>query len=206
MVYYTLSLSQWSGRIKRAWHISRPNGEPDSLRFLQPDTALPRFVRRCPLTMRTIAWLRLFNWASLLQDDDRRPPGTVAQATYIAAFLVKLDAGLLTMGQLHRYLLEHPALAWTLGFPIVEKGGRDDVSVRLPSRRQFSRQLTMLNNQVLQALLDAQVKVLQEKLPASFARIVSLDTKHILAWTKENNPKVYIKEDRFNKEKQEVGS
>lgn len=203
MVYYTLSLSQWSGRIKRAWHISRPNGEPDSLRFLQPDAALPRFVRRCPLTMRTIAWLRLFNWTSLLQDDDRRPLGTVAQATYVATFLVKLDAGLLTMGQLHRYLLEHPSLAWTLGFPVVEKGRRDDV--RLPSRRQFSRQLTTLDNQVLQQLLDAQVKALQKKLPASFAHIVSLDTKHILAWTKENNPKAYIKEGRFNKEKQATG-
>jgi hypothetical protein len=34
---------------------------------------------------------------------------------------------------------------------------------------------------------------------------VSLDTKHILAWVKENNPKAYIKKDRFNKEKQPAG-
>jgi hypothetical protein len=33
---------------------------------------------------------------------------------------------------------------------------------------------------------------------------ISLDTKHILAWVKENNPKAYVKE-RFNKARQPVG-
>ncbi len=33
---------------------------------------------------------------------------------------------------------------------------------------------------------------------------VSLDTKHILAWVKENNPKTYVV-DRFNKAKQPAG-
>ena len=33
---------------------------------------------------------------------------------------------------------------------------------------------------------------------------ISLDTKHILAWVKENNPKAYIK-NRFNKAHQPAG-
>jgi len=35
--------------------------------------------------------------------------------------------------------------------------------------------------------------------------VISLDTKHIIAWVKENNPKAYIKQDRFDKNKQPVG-
>ncbi|MEZ4705668.1 MAG: hypothetical protein R3A44_00600 [Caldilineaceae bacterium] len=34
---------------------------------------------------------------------------------------------------------------------------------------------------------------------------ISLDTKHIIAWVKENNPKVYIKGGRYHKERQPKG-
>jgi hypothetical protein len=46
---------------------------------------------------------------------------------------------------------------------------------------------------------------LQALLPETFGQTVSLDTSHILAWVKENNPRQYIKEGRFDKEKAHYG-
>jgi hypothetical protein len=57
----------------------------------------------------------------------------------------------------------------------------------------------------LQALLTSQVKQLQSLLPTQFGQTISLDTSHILAWVKENNPRQFIKEGRYDKEKQPVG-
>jgi hypothetical protein len=58
----------------------------------------------------------------------------------------------------------------------------------------------------LQFLLKSTVQLLGKALPqeAHFGDEVSLDTKHILAWVKENNPKCFV-EDRFDKTKQPKG-
>jgi hypothetical protein len=59
----------------------------------------------------------------------------------------------------------------------------------------------------LQGLLTNSVHQLQRELQARQAAVVecvSLDTKHIVAWVKENNPKTYVAE-RFNKAKQPAG-
>jgi hypothetical protein len=34
---------------------------------------------------------------------------------------------------------------------------------------------------------------------------ISLDTKHILAWVKENNPKAYLPNGRYDKQRQPKG-
>jgi hypothetical protein len=46
---------------------------------------------------------------------------------------------------------------------------------------------------------------LQQQLGHDFGQTVSIDTKHILAWVRENNPKAYIKEGRFDKTQQPQG-
>ena len=48
--------------------------------------------------------------------------------------------------------------------------------------------------------------LLRRELPAAvnFGDVIALDTKHILAWVEENNPKQYVKE-RYNKTKQPKG-
>jgi hypothetical protein len=56
-------------------------------------------------------------------------------------------------------------------------------------------------------LLRASVQLLDRELPPLLAQEqqpplgqdISLDTKHILAWVKENNPKTYCREGRFDK-------
>jgi hypothetical protein len=68
--------------------------------------------------------------------------------------------------------------------------------------------LRKLPNAPLQVLLDSTVTRLQQALPqeVAFGQAISLDTKHILAWVKENNPKAYVPNDaRYDKTRQPVG-
>ena len=64
-----------------------------------------------------------------------------------------------------------------------------------PPQRHFTRLLRTLPNSVLQFLLaDSVCAILAELsargLPAP--QCIALDTKHVIAWVKENNPKQYV--------------
>ncbi len=115
------------------------------------------------------------------------------------------------MGKLRTYLLEHPALVWCLGFPLVPDPTAPhgfDVARSVPSRRQLGRVLRELDNAAAQFLLDSSVPLIKAELPtelqAAFGNVITLDTKHILAWVKENNPKQYV-ENRYDKARQPKG-
>ena len=82
-----------------------------------------------------------------------------------------------------------------------------DVDASLPTARHFTRMLRTTPNAVSQYLLDETVRLIQAELSPEvndFGHAISLDTKHILAWVKENNPKDYV-QDRYDKEKQPAG-
>lgn len=177
-------------------------------RFLLDPADQPRFVRRCRLTQNLCRLLCNLDWNQLPRSlrMHRQGEREVPVAAYVGAYLVKLDQALPTFGHLRRFLCNHPALVWSLGFPLVHHSrGQLDVEACLPSQQHFSRKLTRLPNQVLQSLLDGQVAWLRQRFGDSFGDVVSLDTKHILAWVKENNPKTFIKEGRFDKTQQPVG-
>jgi len=83
-----------------------------------------------------------------------------------------------------------------------------DVEASLPSHRHFTRMLRTRSNDALQVLLDSTVVLLRQALPqdVQLGQTISLDTKHIVAWVKENNPKTYIAgDDRYDKEQQPPG-
>ncbi len=98
-----------------------------------------------------------------------------------------------------------------LGFPLVPSSTSPwgfDVDASLPTHRQFTRLLRTLPNPILQVLLDSTVSRLQQALPkdVTFGQAISLDTKHILAWVKENNPKAFLTGDeRYDKTRQPAG-
>jgi len=128
---------------------------------------------------------------------------------FVASFLIKLDQQLTYMSNLRDYLVDHPALTWALGFPLPSGPWLSDtlVDTHLPTQRHFARILRRLPNPALQVLLDDTVHLLQLELASetqTFGQTISLDTKHILAWVKENNPKAYVSE-RYDKEKQPPG-
>lgn len=179
------------------------------LRFLHSQSDMPRFVRECPLTMRTLEWLRLLDWQALPAPTQKQWFGRepISLATYIATFLVKLDQQIRTETRLHQFLCEHPALIWSLGYPLsmaATPHGFDPYKA-LPTHRHLSHVLRVLPNEMLQILLDTQVAHLKSLFPDSLGDTISLDTKHIVAWVKENNPKAYIKEGRYDKTKQPSG-
>jgi hypothetical protein len=110
---------------------------------------------------------------------------------------------------LRRYLVEHPALVWLLGFPLSPDPAMPhgfDVERSLPARRQLGRVLRELDNAAAQFLLAATVQLIGHALPpdVDFGDVVAGDTKHILAWVQQNNPKQYV-EDRYDKTKQPKG-
>jgi hypothetical protein len=90
---------------------------------------------------------------------------------FVAACLVKLDRQLPYMSHLRQYLVEHPALTWLVGFPLVPSRCYScgfDVEASLTSARHFTRMLGRVPNDSLQWLLDKTVHRLQAELTQPF--------------------------------------
>jgi hypothetical protein len=138
----------------------------------------------------------------------RQGERSVPLAAYIGAYLVKIDQDIPTLGKLRTFLQAHPALLWALGFPLPHPSRYptdQDIATCLPTQQHFSRKLSRIPNEILQSLLDSQVGWLKAKVGDGLGQVVSIDTKHIIAWVKQNNEKAYIKEGRFDKTKQPAG-
>ncbi len=173
---------------------------------------LPRFVQESAVAMRYLELLGPLAWEQLPARNLAWPaPGPVIPLpAFCAAYLVKLEQHLVSMGQLRTFLVEHPALLWVLGFhltPSPRFAWGFDGNASLPTQRHLTRMLRSMPNSVCQILLDSTVSLLQAELSAHdicLGDAISLDTKHILAWVRENNPKEFVPQ-RFNKEKQPKG-
>jgi hypothetical protein len=179
--------------------------------YLEPQ-ALPRFVRESAVAMHYLDLLGPLNWTAFPERDLETNWHVAAMpyAPFVAACLVKLDQQLLYMSHLRRFLVAHPTLAWVLGFPLVISPRHFcgvDVEASLPTQRHLARMLHKIPHTSLQFLLDDTVRLLQAELSTEiedFGQCIAMDTKHILAWVKENNPKAYVK-DRYAKDKQPPG-
>lgn len=185
---------------------------PQAYPLIYPADALPLFVQQSAVAMRYWRLLHVLDWEHFPERDltcyRYVPP--VPYRPFVAACLVKLEEQKPYMSQLRTYLVDHPPLVWLLGFPLVASSCYPwgfDADASLPTARHFTRMLRTLPNTTLQWLLDDTVRLLQTELAAvtnDFGQAISLDTKHILAWVKENNPKAYVKH-RFDKEQQPAG-
>lgn len=173
----------------------------------------PHFVRQCPVAMRYLSLLAPLAWSGFPERGLKargKHTTTLPYASFVAAHLVKLEEGFKTTSALRRYLSEHPGLSWLLGFDVRAKGfipRSPEFQIPLPSQRHFNRILRQTPNEGLQQLLDSSVQVLRAELATvapDFGQVISLDTRLILAWVKENNPKAYVKE-RYNPSRQPSG-
>jgi hypothetical protein len=173
---------------------------------------LPAFVCACPTAIRYLELLGPLHWGDLpkrpMARNWRQP--TIALSAIAAAELIKLNEGLASMSHLHQYLGEHPGLIWLLGFPLHPAPNPPlgfNARASLPTPRHLTQLLRHVPNAALQFLLTSSVQpILAELVGRGVPPVecVSLDTKHILAWVKENNPKTYVP-DRFNKDRQPAG-
>jgi hypothetical protein len=97
-----------------------------------------------------------------------------------------------------------------LGFPLVPAPNHPlgfNALASLPTQRHLNRLFRQLPNLVLQFLLADSVRLILIELATLGVlplECVSLDTKHLIAWVKENNPKAYVK-NRYDKTQQPAG-
>ena len=174
---------------------------------------LPGFVASDCIAQRTLDLLGPLDWTHFPERNLARNWGqpAVSYAAFAAAMLVKLNEDLFSMGDLHQYLMEHPVLIPLLGFRVSHSPAHPcgfDPSACLPTSRHLTRMLREMPNAVLQFLLADTVRLIREALRPYEIEVgdcISLDTKHILAWVKENNPKAYLDQKRFDKTSQPAG-
>lgn len=178
--------------------------------------SLPQFVPACvsatPTIMRCWELLAPLDWAHLpernLHRHWRRFP--IPYATLVAIELVRLNEAIPSMEKLRLFLCEHPGFIWLFDFPLALTPDTDlgfNPPASLPTARHLTDMLRTLPNSVVQFLLADSVRLIQAelaRLKASPIDCVSLDTKHLVAWVKENNHKDFVP-DRFNKLRQPAG-
>ncbi|MCB9432350.1 MAG: transposase [Ardenticatenaceae bacterium] len=122
------------------------------------------------------------------------------------ALLVKKCEKFDYITDLRRFLLKHPLLVLELGFHPVPDNAQPygfDVEKTVPCDRWLRHKQQMMDNTLLQALFRATVHDLQAEIPGLGDTPV-IDTKHIYAWVKENNPREYVT-NRYDPEKQPSG-
>jgi len=166
---------------------SVPLTRPNLSRLAQPETILPKFVQDCPVAQKYLRLLADLDWEHFPERPTNRAwpgPEPAPRAPFVAAYLVKLEEGKRYMSGLRQYLVEHPALVWLLGFPLVPSAAFPwgfDGEKSLPSAKHFGRVLRELPNLALQFLLDGTVSALRLELPPDlqFGERVAVDTKHI---------------------------
>jgi len=202
-------LSWWKRRLRRD-HLPP---QRDLHTHWRDQALVSRWAALSPPAFRLLDLLGPLHWAEFPERNLIRNWGqpTLPYAALAAAWLIQLNEGLVSMSLLRRYLVEHPLLIWLLGFPLAgapEPPWGFDPQASLPTARHLTHLLRSLPNAPLQFLLVDSVTLICAELCAcgvtNVGECVSLDTKHILAWVKENNPKAYVS-DRYDKTKQPAG-
>jgi hypothetical protein len=123
-------------------------------------------------------------------------PQPVPATVYLKALLVKIDKHLPSIEALRRYLADHPALCWEIGFrPHGEWPS-------LPSSRWLRTQQQRLGPLMAQ-VLEQTVRIVSQAVPA-LDTLVALDATHHLAWVKHNNPNQSVTH-RFDARQQPAG-
>ncbi len=185
---------------------------PDLQTLWQFPQHLPNAVTDSPTVMRCFELLARLDWAHFPERNLQRNWGQsqIPYAALAAAELIRLNENQPSTKSLRRFLIEHPGFISLLGFPLAlapEMPLGFNPLASLPTRQHWNKMLRQLPNSALQFLLADSVRLIRAELHAQNipdVDCISLDTKHILAWVKENNPKAYVA-DRFNKAQQPAG-
>ncbi len=151
-----------------------------------------------PLVQDYRAFFALLDWSPVEQwqaQHSARGRPAHPESAYLKAFLLRIREGLMYTSQLRRFLLKHPLLVIELGFRLELDATQPygfDVEKTLPCDYWLREQLHRFDPDLLQALLRATVAALKQEIPG-LGETVAFDVKHIYAWVRENNPRVYVK-------------
>jgi hypothetical protein len=177
-------------------------------RYLHPER-LPNAVQNSAEAMHCLNLLGPLAWDHFPERNLQRNYGqpSTPYAALTAACLLKLELGIDTFSHLASWLVENPSMAWLLGFRSVPGSFNPAWDPELPDQRHISRLLHKAPNTCFQFLLTSSVQALLAEFALHKVTVpdsICVDTKHILAWVKENNPKAYV-ENRFDKTRQPAG-
>jgi len=162
-----------------------------------------------PLVQEYRAFFSLFDWSLVDQWQARHSPrGRPGhpESAYLKAFLLRIYLKFDYMSELRHFLLTHPLLVLELGFQLVLDPHAPygfDAEKTLPCRYWLCKKLQDLDQSLLQRLLHATVADLQAEIPG-LGETIAIDVKHMYAWVKENNERVFIK-DRYDKKQRLAG-
>lgn len=142
------------------------------------------------------------------RDESKPWPGSQPhpEKAYVKALLVKKCEKFDYMTDLRRFLVKHPLLVLEMGFHPVETSTLPygiDVEKTVPCDRWLRHKQQVMDNNIFQALFQKTVHDLQDEIPGLGDTPV-IDTKHIYAWVKENNPREFVM-NRYNPKKQLSG-
>lgn len=127
-------------------------------------------------------------------------------SAYIKSFFVRINEGIIYTSRLRDFLVKHPLLVIELGFQLdLDYTSRYgfNYNTTVPSDVWLRARLRTLDQNLLQDLLNATVTDLKEEIPG-LGEVIAYDVKHIYAWVKENNKRVYMK-NRYDKNHQPAG-
>src|SRR3989442_10969466 len=157
---------------------------PSSLVFDQ--STLARMLEHDPVVQDYQAFFTLLDWPLVEQwQAQRSKRGRPAhpESAYLKAFLIRIREGFTSTSQLRRFLLKHPLLVIDLGFHLeLDKSAPYgfDLQHTLPCDSWLREKLRTLDQQLLQALLQATVRALQAEI-SRLGAVVAYDVKHIYA-------------------------
>lgn len=152
-----------------------------------------------PVAQRCAGLFEWLDWSLVPEKDDSVPQrGRLPhpEAAYIKAYLVMVQQKLTCHTELYDYLCDHPALVWGMGWRLVADETSVygfDVEASVPTARHLRRKLGQLDALVLDRLLGHTVQHAVRVMP-ELGETVSIDTKHIYAYVKENNPRAQVKD------------
>src|SRR6266849_2763396 len=157
-----------------------------------------------PLVQEYEAFFALLDW-SLVESWQAQHSGRGRPAhplsTYLKAFLIRIREGMTYTSDLRRFLLKHPLRVISLCFRLhldASQAYGFDLEKTVPCDSWLREQLHRFDADLLQDLLHATVAALLAEIPG-LGETVAFDVKHIYAWVKENNMRVYVK-GRYDKE------
>jgi hypothetical protein len=180
---------------------------PSSVVFDQ--STLIHMLEYDPVVQDYHAFFALLDWPLVEQwqaQHSRRGRPPHPESAYLKAFLIRIREGFPSTSQLRRFLVKHPLLVIALGFHLKLDGSQPygfDIQQTLPCDSWVREKLRTLDQELLQALLRATVRVLQAEIPG-LGEVIAFDVKHIYAWVRENNPREAMR-DRYCKERQPRG-
>lgn len=170
---------------------------------------VPEWFGQDRVAQRYEEMLSDMGWEEISEIDETQPRrGRLPHPcrAYVGAFVVMTEQKLAGAAALRAFLADHPALVWLLAWRVVPDSGSAygfDVERSLPTADHLRTKFRTLDEAVLADAHRHTLKAAHQLMPETGETVV-IDTKHVYAYVKENNPRAYVHE-RYNASQQPCG-